>query len=735
MATHVELLQEIKNLRAELAKRTADLETLTQQTADLAFLNALNAAANRGDPLDKIIALIAERTSELFNSYGATIALVDETGTRLNIKNLVIPKELLHRIETILGSPIPKLSISLTSDSQFTQAIAQKKTILFTGEAILKMEREYALSNAPHISEKLLNRILQLVNSVMNLKSVMIAPLVNEGRVVGTLDLASNYIFTPHDINRFDALAAQLTGIIARKQANAALQRSEALYHSLVENIPQNIFRKDKTGRFTFVNNNYCQMVGKPAEEILGKTDFDLHPKEQAQKYRRDDNFVMTSGKTLDIIEKHKVHSGATHYVRVVKTPLFDGKSVIGIQGIFEDITLQKENEDRLKQYSKRLNLLHEIDRAILTAVSPVEIATAVLKPLLRLIPARRISVVELSEATNTGRILATAGDIHPVGLQTGTVFSLEHYPVYRQYQNSPDNITQTYLALSESPIEQKLKNESIAAALNVMLIFNNELIGALNFGFAHAEDILPEYREIAREVGDSLAVALKQAQQTEKIQEESAAKTRLLQEIDHRVRNNLAAIAGMIYLEIRQAETTHTPISQKTLEAINVRVRSLAALHELLATHTWNPLPLRDVASRIFNAVCRAINTNDNEILVDIATTNIMVPPQTAHHLTMLFAEIIFSIVEYALQKYNRLVVRVSFEEGETQVTLTFCVEGVVFPKTLLDNPPDSAGMTLLNAAVKQSLHGEWHMANKNGSGVITIRFPRQMIVSASTL
>ena len=98
MPTPTELLHEIKNLRAELDNRTADLETLAQQTADLAFLNALNAATNRGDPLEKIIAFIAERTRELFNGHGVSVYLADEGGKRLLTQNLVILPKLRHKV-------------------------------------------------------------------------------------------------------------------------------------------------------------------------------------------------------------------------------------------------------------------------------------------------------------------------------------------------------------------------------------------------------------------------------------------------------------------------------------------------------------------------------------------------------------------------------------------------------------------------------------------------------------
>src|SRR5262249_11360114 len=80
--------------------------------------------------------------------------------------------------------------------------------------------------------------------------------------------------------------------ITQRRHAEENLRNSEALYHSLVETLPQNIFRKDLEGRFTFANQQFCKTLGRKLEEIVGKTDFDFFPPELAEKYQRDDRRI-----------------------------------------------------------------------------------------------------------------------------------------------------------------------------------------------------------------------------------------------------------------------------------------------------------------------------------------------------------------------------------------------------------------------------------------------------------
>lgn len=137
--------------------------------------------------------------------------------------------------------------------------------------------------------------------------------------------------------------------ITERKRAEQAVHDSELLYHSLVDCLPQNIFRKDRSGRFTFVNPSFCQTLKRTPEEILGRTDSDFFPPALSAKYRADDQRVMESRQTVDVVEEHVKPDGGKLYVHVLKTALCDASGqVIGVQGIFWDVTERKRMEEAI---------------------------------------------------------------------------------------------------------------------------------------------------------------------------------------------------------------------------------------------------------------------------------------------------------------------------------------------------------------------------------------------------
>ncbi len=145
------------------------------------------------------------------------------------------------------------------------------------------------------------------------------------------------------------SLGSQIGQFIERTRMERRLRDEEALYHSLVETLPLNIFRKDREGRFTFGNSRFLHELGRSLDQIRGLTDFDFYPRELAEKYRADDLLVMQTGELFEATEEHVRPEGHKIYVQVLKTPVFDARGdVVGTQAIFWDVTDRKRAEEAL---------------------------------------------------------------------------------------------------------------------------------------------------------------------------------------------------------------------------------------------------------------------------------------------------------------------------------------------------------------------------------------------------
>ena len=133
-----------------------------------------------------------------------------------------------------------------------------------------------------------------------------------------------------------------------------SFQSSEARYRSLIENLPQAFFSKDLEGRFTFVNSEFCRFVGMPAEDIIGRTDEALFPRERVLRFKAEDLRVLARKQPVHNTEATELANGKKVCLQSIKAPVYDSEgNIVGLQGIISDITDRLQLETQLRQVQK----------------------------------------------------------------------------------------------------------------------------------------------------------------------------------------------------------------------------------------------------------------------------------------------------------------------------------------------------------------------------------------------
>lgn len=129
---------------------------------------------------------------------------------------------------------------------------------------------------------------------------------------------------------------------------------SRNMLSQIMNSIPQSIFWKDRENVYLGCNRVFARQAGiNNPDDIVGKSDFDLPwSREESECYRSDDQEVMARRVAKHhIIEPQSISDGSVIWIDTTKIPLVDpAGTVIGVLGVYEDITVRKQGEEELKE-------------------------------------------------------------------------------------------------------------------------------------------------------------------------------------------------------------------------------------------------------------------------------------------------------------------------------------------------------------------------------------------------
>lgn len=135
---------------------------------------------------------------------------------------------------------------------------------------------------------------------------------------------------------------------ITLKQLNENLEKEKYFLDSLMDNMPDAIYFKDRESRFIRVSKHMADKFGTTLNDIVGKSDFDFHDREKAELAFKDEKEIMeTRTAKIDYIEKSVKKDGTDRWVSTTKMPLINTRGeLVGTFGMSRDVTQVKSLEE-----------------------------------------------------------------------------------------------------------------------------------------------------------------------------------------------------------------------------------------------------------------------------------------------------------------------------------------------------------------------------------------------------
>jgi PAS domain S-box-containing protein len=524
--------------------------------------------------------------------------------------------------------------------------------------------------------------------------------------------------------SRFSGVLSVLTDIAERVQAEQALRESERKNRALLDAIPDLMLRLNKEGIYLEVipAKNFDPVA--PPDQLLGKCILDVLPEDVAQQQMSAVQQAVQTGKIQVYEYQLELHGILRDFeARIVANGKDEALAII------RDVTRRKQIEAAIHRYAGRLKILHEIDLAILSAQSPQATARAALSHIRRLVPCRRANVVEIDREARTARVLATHLD-GETQIKTGTLMPPETWQDELPGQGLV--VIDDIMALSHpSAMHQALQRENVRAYLSVPLIAQGELIGSLNLGADRPGVFEDRHVDIAQEAANSLAVAIRHARLYEQTRQDAETKAVLLQEVNHRVKNNLSAIIGLLYTEKRRDQVDDQATYQAIMQDLINRIQGLATVHQLLSDSEWSPLRLSELTSHVIHSVLRG-TPPDHHVAVEVTPSPVHVTSGQATSLALIVNELATNTVKYALSVDRTAQIRVSIDVQQHVVHFEFRDSGPGYPQEVLHLERHNVGLYLIQTLVRDDLRGELTLNNDQGA-VTIIRFKPNQIPPAS--
>lgn len=249
------------------------------------------------------------------------------------------------------------------------------------------------------------------------------------------------------------------------------------------------------------------------------------------------------------------------------------------------------------------------------------------------------------------------------------------------------------------------------------------EPFGALCLRLTPEAELLEDELGMLQAFSDAATMAIENATLYEEARRGLEVASALLQEMHHRVRNNLQTVAALLSIQLRHNESA--PWASHLREAVS-RVQAIASVHDLLSDESRLGGTTVDVIAR--HAADEAFGTLTPPGLTvrfDIAPNTVRVPSKHATILALLINELVGNAVKHGFEGRELGTITITAEEIVGDAVIRIANDGVAIPENFDPSGSHGLGMRIIQRLVTADLHGQFTMRPESGGSVATIRFP----------
>jgi PAS domain S-box-containing protein len=527
--------------------------------------------------------------------------------------------------------------------------------------------------------------ICRAAEKLMNLESVYAMGFTRESELLGS---ASFYLPKGKTLERRDVIETfinQASVALQRRRSDEALRRSVSLLTATLESTADGVLVVDSSGHITAYNRQFVSMWGMP-EEILEAGDDRAAVARILDQLKSPDSFA---ARVTDLYENPEQTSfdviefrDGRIFERYSQPQRIDGTPV-GRVWSFRDVTERKLAEAALRKSEQRYRqVVEEIPEVIFEA-----------------------NVAGLWTLLNPAWTEITGFSLEE---SLGVPFLDFVYPDDRL------KALELFRPLIERETEfcrHEIRYLTKHGGFKWMEVHSTLIVDD--------DDVAVGTTGTLRDITDQRQAAEDLRKLYDQTEQDARTRAELLNEVNHRVKNNLMAVQGLLLAERRQADPVGRPFVERAIDSIAGRIDGLLSVHKMLSASQWGPMRVSELAETI---ISRLLAGGHNGCLVglEVESSPLEVSPRQASSLALVINELATNTVKHALQGKKTALVRVRASAEEDDLRIEYRDDGPGYPDHIIRRERPTVGMRLVEQLVTETLRGRLDLATEGGAVTI---------------
>jgi two-component sensor histidine kinase/putative methionine-R-sulfoxide reductase with GAF domain len=403
--------------------------------------------------------------------------------------------------------------------------------------------------------------------------------------------------------------------------------------------------------------------------------------------------------------------------IHSIERRIFDQDELEFLRTVAGELSISIENarrysstDERLRQKIAELGTLQRVTRSLASTLS--------LEGVLRMITEQAVELIHAEAAAifRPDRTHGRHGYDPIIKSRIGTIRTLMNV-------EDRDDVVGEVLRTGTARRQVVDYLDGQATLFCLPLVSARDTVGALCFRLKDASELGEDTLAMLQAFSDSAAMAIENAQLYQDAMMSVQTQQTLVQEMHHRVRNNLQTVAALLSMQMRRNESE--PWAVQLREAIS-RIQSIAAVHDLLSDE-------RRLAGTTLDVIARMVAEDAHSTLIppglkvtfDIPPTDLMVPSGQATIMSLLINELAANAISHGFEGRSSGYVRIRAWEEDGVANVEVFNNGQKVPENFDPSASEGLGMRITHGLVTSDLKGTFTISSLEDGTSALIRFP----------